>query len=89
MSACRRLDAHHYPLNQLGIQLVQIGSDPEATAFLKELDDGLAGQYGGIRDIVDTVPWKAGGEGESEEGMGRLLRKILLGGVNKRIDRSG
>jgi len=36
---------------------------------------------------VDTVPWGAAGETMQKDG--KLLRKILLGGVNRRIDRRG
>lgn len=61
---------------------MQIGSDPEAKRALEELDDELAGVYG-IRDIVDTTPYKSGGlDGET-------LIKILLGGINRRVDRRG
>lgn len=36
-----RLDAARLPLSQLGVQMVQIGNDPEATQALQELDDDL------------------------------------------------
>ena len=42
----RRLDARNVPLRQLGIQFVQIGDDPNATAALKELDDNLGPAHG-------------------------------------------
>lgn len=42
----RRLDAKNVPLRQLGIQFVQIGDDPDATAALKELDDKLSPTHG-------------------------------------------
>ena len=35
---------------QIGISFVQVGSDPGATSFLKDLDDGIEG----VPDIVDT-----------------------------------
>lgn len=38
-------------------RFMQIGSDADATAFLRELDDGIRGEYG-TRDIVDTVEYK-------------------------------
>jgi hypothetical protein len=34
------------PLRQLGIQFVQIGDDPDATAALKELDDDIGPTHG-------------------------------------------
>ena len=42
----RRLDVKNVPLRQLGIQFVQIGDDPDATAALKELDDNLGPTHG-------------------------------------------
>lgn len=35
-------------------RFLQIGQDPDATAFLRELDDDLKARHG-VRDIVDTV----------------------------------
>ncbi|CAE6445673.1 unnamed protein product [Rhizoctonia solani] len=81
VAAARRLDKGEFPLSQVGIQFVQIGNDPEATEALAELDDDLAGKYN-IRDIVDTTPYTTQLDGET-------LIKILLGGVNKRVDRRG
>ena len=43
-------------LDQLGIQFVQIGDDPEATAALKELDDGLEQKHGiQVRRMHDAL----------------------------------
>lgn len=61
---------------------MQIGNSPEATAFLNELDDGLS-QAHGVRDMVDTTPY-IGGQLSAE-----VLIKILLGGINRRVDRRG
>ncbi|WVQ79245.1 hypothetical protein IAT38_001341 [Cryptococcus sp. DSM 104549] len=80
ISAARRLDNGNYPLSQVGIQFLQIGNDPEATAALEELDDGLSGVHG-IRDIVDTVPYNG------KEINAQLIIKALLGGINRRLDR--
>lgn len=38
---------------EIGVQFLQIGGDPGATAFLKDLDDGLVAK-GAKFDIVDT-----------------------------------
>ena len=46
VDVARRLEANAIPARQLGIQFVQIGDDPEATAALKELDDGLEQKHG-------------------------------------------
>ena len=59
MSCARRLDRLEAPAWQIGIQFFQVGSDPEASKALQELDDGLV-DLGCERDIVDTVPWKGG-----------------------------
>ncbi|KAL6309778.1 hypothetical protein BKA93DRAFT_723170 [Sparassis latifolia] len=82
VAAARRLDKGNYPLNQVGIQFVQIGNSPDATAFLQELDDGLSETYH-IRDMVDTTPYN-GSQLNAE-----TIIKILLGGINRRVDRRG
>jgi hypothetical protein len=50
VEATRRIDRDE----ELGISLVQVGSDPGARKFLKVLDDDLA-RAGARFDIVDTV----------------------------------
>lgn len=71
---------------QIGIQFFQIGTDITAQKYLKQLDDdlGKAVKNGQFRDIVDTVPWK-GQTGRTLSGDGIL--KVVLGAVNKRLDR--
>jgi len=81
VAAAQRLDKGNFPITQVGIQFVQIGDDPHATKFLTELDDDLKHTYK-IRDIVDTTPYA--GELTAE-----TLTKILLGGINRRVDRKG
>ncbi|GMK54964.1 hypothetical protein CspeluHIS016_0200200 [Cutaneotrichosporon spelunceum] len=81
VSYAKRLDRGDYPLSQVGIQFFQIGNDRAATAALQELDDEL-GEAHGIRDMVDTVPYA--GELTPE-----TIVKVLLGGVNRRLDRRG
>ncbi|KAI6042826.1 hypothetical protein EDC04DRAFT_2866592 [Pisolithus marmoratus] len=82
VAAARRLDARHFPLTQVGIQFVQIGNSRKATAFLRELDDALSSQYR-IRDIVDTTPYM------NTKITADMLIKILLGGINRRVDNRG
>lgn len=60
------------------MQFVQIGSDADATEYLKSLDDNLGP---GLRDIVDTVKWGGGRLDDS-----RFIAKILLGSIIRRID---
>ncbi|KAK7062316.1 hypothetical protein R3P38DRAFT_2834682 [Favolaschia claudopus] len=67
-------------LIQLGIQFVQVGNDPRATKALKELDDDLH-RTRNIRDIVDTTPYSKLNPVTAEG-----LIKVLLGGINRRID---
>lgn len=81
VSFAKRLDADKWPLAQVGIQFVQIGNSRRATQFLVELDDSLK-QTHQIRDIVDTTPYI--GELNAE-----MLIKILLGGINRRVDTKG
>lgn len=58
VQAARMLDALDAPAWQIGIQFFQVGGDKGAADSLMELDDGLKDRYG-IRDMVDTVPFKA------------------------------
>jgi hypothetical protein len=86
---------------QLGIQFVQIGNDSRATKALKELDDDLhktgnirvrsfffflgvqiwSDVLGVLQDIVDTTPYSKLNPGTADG-----LIKVLLGGINRRID---
>lgn len=82
--AARKLDALDAPPWQVGIQFFQVGEEQGAADALRELDDGLVERGGGVRDMVDTVPWSGGrGKGLSAEG----ILKVVLGGVNRRLDR--
>jgi len=82
--AARRLDRGNFPITQVGIQFVQIGDSHQATEFLNELDDSLTSNHG-VRDIVDTTPFTMTGDQLTAE----MLTKILLGGINRRVDRKG
>jgi hypothetical protein len=70
----RRLDARQVPLHKLRLQFVQIGSDPDASEALRELDDDL-GPMHGVRDMVDTVTF----DGDHPEIHTDFLVKVLLG----------
>ncbi|KAJ7790975.1 hypothetical protein B0H14DRAFT_2937492, partial [Mycena olivaceomarginata] len=67
-------------LIQIGVQFVQIGNDSRATRALKELDDDLH-KTADIRDIVDTTPCTKLNPVTADG-----LIKVLLGGINRRID---
>lgn len=54
----------------------------QAREALQELDDGLAAAHN-VRDMVDTVPYRG------EELTSALIVKVLLGGINRRLDRRG
>ncbi|KAL2871875.1 uncharacterized protein BJX67DRAFT_369394 [Aspergillus lucknowensis] len=71
---------------QVGIQFFQVGDDEPAREYLQKLDDELVRRrsYDGIRDIVDTVPWK-GDRGRVLNAEGIL--KCVLGAVNKKYDK--
>ncbi|KAL2859122.1 uncharacterized protein BJX67DRAFT_368940 [Aspergillus lucknowensis] len=70
---------------QVGIQFFQVGDDEPAREYLQKLDDELVRRKSsdGIRDIVDTVPWK-GDRGRVLDAEGIL--KCVLGAVNKKYD---
>jgi hypothetical protein len=61
------------------LKLHKIGDDEDATDFLRELDDDLKAEAG-VRDMVDTVPWRGVVDGT-------FILNVLLGAVNRRIDR--
>lgn len=85
--AARKLDALDAPPWQVGIQFFQVGEEQGAADALRDLDDGLVDRGGGIRDMVDTVPW-SGGRGGRERGLSAEgILKVVLGGVNRRLDR--
>ncbi|THH14298.1 hypothetical protein EW146_g6008 [Bondarzewia mesenterica] len=77
----QRLDQGNFSLTQVGIQFLQIGTDAQATKFLKSLDDDLQKVYH-IRDIVDCTPYIGTLTAD-------MITKILLGGINRRIDVEG
>ncbi|GJE90445.1 von willebrand factor type A domain-containing protein [Phanerochaete sordida] len=80
--AARKLDALDVPKDQVGISFVQIGDEPSAAEYLRELDDDLPEHK--IRDMVDTTPYAVSLDADPE-----ALVKILLGGVHRRIDTKG
>ncbi|KAL0577457.1 hypothetical protein V5O48_004526 [Marasmius crinis-equi] len=81
--AARRLDKHNFPLTQVGIQFVQIGRSAGAARYLRELDDNLLTKHKLERDIVDTTKYIG------QDLNADALVKILLGGINRRVDREG
>jgi len=80
IAAARRLDAGQFPLAQVGIQFIQVGDDKPASKALHELDSHLS-ESNDVRDIVDTRPFT--GKALTPD----LLIAMLLGGINRRIDR--
>jgi len=83
ISAAKKLDKMDAPAWQVGIQFFQVGNDEGAKRPLKTLDDELAGIAGmEVRDIVDTVPLRGRLEGDG-------ILKVVLGAVNRRLDRRG
>lgn len=87
ISAAKQLDRVDAPAWQVGIQFFQVGNELGAAAALQELDDGLSEVAGGIRDMVDTVPWGGSSSGGGQSLSGDELLKVVLGSVNRRLDR--
>jgi hypothetical protein len=86
VEVAEELDTLKAPSWQVGIQFFQVGKDAEARDHLKYMDDGLVDKRGNrIRDIVDTVPF-TGVEGA--ELTARGVMKVVLGSVNRRLDRN-
>ncbi|KZP08379.1 hypothetical protein FIBSPDRAFT_914277 [Athelia psychrophila] len=82
VSIARRLDEGNFPLTQIGIQFVQVGTSSDAQDYLQSLDDTLVLTYG-IRDIVDTTPAHLYNGKLTPD----VLLKIAIGGINRRVDR--
>lgn len=85
IQAATKLDRLEAEPWQVGIQFFQVGGDQRAKKHLEELDDCLSEQGKGCRDIVDTVPF-VGQQGEGALD-GEAILKVVLGAVNKRLDR--
>ena len=77
LNAARKLDKLEAPMWQLGIQFFQVGSDPEATKALNDLDDGLQ-ELGCERDMVDTVPWRGADSGIVGLNAEGILKVVLV-----------
>lgn len=80
----KELDKRNALPNQIGIQFVQIGADPQAEKCLRMLDDDLQ-NMGLTRDLVDTVPWIAD-KADGKNFDGKYLIKVVCGAINKRLD---
>lgn len=86
VEVAEELDRLKAPAWQIGIQFFQVGKDAEARDHLKYMDDGLVDKRGNrIRDIVDTVPFTGA---DSQELSARGVMKVVLGSVNRRLDRN-
>ncbi|KAK4142774.1 uncharacterized protein C8A04DRAFT_29540 [Dichotomopilus funicola] len=83
ISVAKKLDALEAPPHQLGIQFFQVGNDPRAAEYLRDLDDGLAEQAN-VRDMVDTATWESSGRRALSA---EAILKVVLGAVVKRLDR--
>ena len=80
----KRLDTIRAAPWQVGIQFFQVGNDAKATRYLEELDDELPKNNPGMRDIVDTQPYRAKtGSVINSDG----ILKTVLGAVNRKQDR--
>ncbi|KZP07356.1 hypothetical protein FIBSPDRAFT_875629 [Athelia psychrophila] len=82
VAIARRLDEGKFPLTQIGIQFVQVGTSSSAQKYLQRLDDTLVSTFG-IRDIVDTTPSNLYNGHLTPD----VLLKIAIGGINRRVDR--
>lgn len=83
VSTAGKLDQYQAEPWQVGIQFFQVGNEPEAAEDLRELDDAMT-ERKGVRDIVDTVPWRDG----NKEGLNATgILKVVLGSVHRKYDR--
>ena len=63
----KMLDDLSAPPTQVGILFSQVGKDPKATEFLRQLDSGLGVD---VRDMVDVTKWE---DMEDENGLQSVL----------------
>lgn len=82
IAAARKLDKLDAEAWQVGIQFVQVGEEMGAREHLESLDDEIGKMGDGCRDIVDTVPFVSGQNLTADK-----ILKVVLGAVNRRIDR--
>lgn len=87
IAAAKKLDKLDAPAWQVGVQFFQVGRDEAARQHLRQLDDELAAIAGDceLRDMVDTVPFT--GEEGTTGLTGDGILKVVLGAVNRRLDR--
>ena len=94
VDAAKKLDAMDAPPYQVGVQFFQVGTEPDAAAYLKHLDDTLGqNEPTPIRDMVDTVTWDSSADVGSNAGRqqplvlpAEAILKTVLGAVVKRLD---
>ncbi|KAI5800857.1 hypothetical protein FPQ18DRAFT_252837 [Pyronema domesticum] len=76
-------------MRPLGIQFVQIGRDQDASKYLEKLDKFLWNGEKNLPDIVDTFSYeKLKQMTGSDKLRGDDLMKVIMGGVNKKLDKS-
>lgn len=80
IDVAKKLDSLNTPAHQLGIQLLQIGSDAEVRNKFQYLDDELH-KEAKTRDIIDATTVGTSGTLTAEE-----MLKVVLGGVVKKLD---
>ena len=89
IKAAKKLDELDADPWQVGVQMLQVGEEEGARVHLETLDDELSQMGGGCRDIVDTVPFVPGARGRGVGLTAESILKVVLGAVNKRLDRRG
>ncbi|CAN8104721.1 unnamed protein product [Discula destructiva] len=76
----KKLDEMQTPAHQLGIQLLQLGTDAAVSNELRFLDDDLH-RTTHTRDIIDATSMGTAGSLGGDE-----MLKVVLGGVVKKLD---
>ncbi|KAF9446270.1 hypothetical protein P691DRAFT_733578 [Macrolepiota fuliginosa MF-IS2] len=81
VEGARRLDRNNVPIHRFGISFVQIGNDPDAAEFLRELDDDISDQHQ-CRDMVDATPF----DPKDPEFTREVFLKCVLGSIDPYYD---
>ncbi|OCL11598.1 hypothetical protein AOQ84DRAFT_335606 [Glonium stellatum] len=80
IQVARKLENELAEIHQVGIQFVQLGSDPEAEQFFSYIDDHIMKDKKLDRDMVDTTRFDP--QFASED----MFKKILLGAIREKYD---
>ncbi|KAL9716624.1 hypothetical protein Ac2012v2_001074 [Leucoagaricus gongylophorus] len=81
IDGARHLDRNQVSVHRFGLSFVQIGNDPDAAEFLRELDEDISHQHN-CRDMVNTTPYDPQNPEFTRDG----FLKCVLGSIDPYYD---